>query len=70
MRLQTSLIVAAAAAALTLNIYRSVKSGEDMILADIQMTPIVIEPEDELTIALHQQAQSAMAELQARRSDF
>ena len=71
MRLQTSLLVAAAAAALTFNVCKSAhESGGPVLVSDIQIAPIPTEPDDELTITLRRQAQTAMADLQARGAHF
>jgi hypothetical protein len=65
-------IGAAAAAALSLNIWRS-EMGEqpDGFPPRLtQFSQISPDPDDELTLALRQQARTAMTELEARRKHF
>jgi hypothetical protein len=45
----------------------AVGRNESGILTDAQLAPLVIDPDDELTLSLRQQAKAAIAELDSRR---
>lgn len=69
MRSNAVLVLTVLVAALVVNCSKfAIGGNESGILTDAQLTPLVIEPDDELTLNLRQQAKAAMAELESHRT--
>ncbi len=69
MRSNTVLALTLLVGLLVLNCSKfAIGHDESGILTDAQLIPLVVEPDDELTLSLRQQAKAAIAELESHRA--